>query len=74
MNSYDQRFDTWIKYTPNPFISQNYSKSKIIKISARTLSLFLIFTGNVYKSWNKKIYWQNSVTKDDLQHQQMTKH
>jgi len=54
MNSSDQRFDTWIKQTQNPFINQNYSKSKIIKNLARTLSLFLIFTENVYKSKTKK--------------------
>jgi len=54
MNSYDQRFDIWIKQTQNPFIDQNYSKSEIIKNLARTSSLFLIFSENFYKSktWN----------------------
>jgi len=49
MNSYDQRL-TNSKQTQNPFIYWNFSKSKIMKNLARTLSLFLIFPENYYKS------------------------
>jgi len=45
----DQRF-TNLQQTQNPFIYQNYSRSEIIKNLARTLSLFLIFSENYYKS------------------------
>jgi len=49
MNSYDQRL-TNSTQTQNPLILQNYSKYKIMKNLARTLSLFLIFSENYYKS------------------------
>jgi len=39
----------------NPLIYQNYSKSKIMKNLARTLSLFLIFSENFYKSRTRNI-------------------
>jgi len=48
MNSYDQRL-TNSKQTQNPLVYQNFSKSKIMKNLARTLSLFLIFSENYYK-------------------------
>ena len=54
MNSCNQRFNINKQTKRNPFIYQNYAKSKIMKNLARTLSLFLIFSENYYKSqtWN----------------------
>jgi len=55
MNSYDQRFMNKQTNT-EPLSYQNYSKSRIMKNLARTLSLFLIFLEEYYKSKTGKYY------------------
>jgi len=71
MNSFDQWFNKY-KQTLNPFIYQNYSKSKIMKNLARTLSLFLIFSDIYYKSKTRNIVtelcykWCTTQTNDKV--------
>jgi len=71
MNSCDQRFINKQTNT-KPLSYQNYSKSKIIKNLARTLSLFSIFSENYYKSKTRNIVtelcykWYTTQTNDKV--------
>jgi len=67
MNSYSQRFNINKHITTCTKPLQKYSKYKTMKNLARTLSLFLIFSGKYYKSKTRN-YVTELCYEYDLRH------